>query len=151
MVASQANAATANGAAPNAEPARDAAANRTPRPRLMAGPTSAIRSSVEDPSGWPPSSETPPSSHSVIRRTGRPTRLTTKAWASSWASNDPISHQRGSPAYQPVVSPAHTRHHRRQDGESEQLGQQEHADERRPVGAHEDARAFDARGSRELG
>ncbi|MCU1649838.1 MAG: hypothetical protein JWQ60_987 [Pseudonocardia sp.] len=63
----------------------------------------------------------------------------------------PDQSQRGSPAYQPVVGPAHTRHHRRQDGESEQLGQQEHADERRPVGAHEDARAFDARGSRELG
>ncbi len=72
IAASQPSAATA---IPGPPPARTAAAippKISPAARLAAGPAAAIRTSARAVDGSPPSSDTPPSAHSVIEVTGTP-------------------------------------------------------------------------------
>ena len=54
----------------------------------MSGPTTAIRKSAPGVRASLSSSDTPPNSQRVIRRTPIPFRLATTAWDTSWASNE---------------------------------------------------------------
>jgi hypothetical protein len=87
-IASQDSVAVTRAGAPAAVRIQPVQASTTPSATLTPGPASATRSSTTARDGWVPSSDTPPSSHSVIRRTSSPLRRATIACASSWASRD---------------------------------------------------------------